>query len=160
MKEIKFDKDEVNYLKSILDKENKISQKIIKKLDRAEKRIKVSSAKGKGRNLQYLVCQKIADIFKVKFDQSDDNSLVQSRPMGQHGVDIILRGFVYEQFPYDVECKCCESLNIPDWINQAKANTKEGRQWLLVIKKQSIGSVIVVMDWESFEKLFRNSKGF
>lgn len=44
--------------------------------------------------------------------------------MGQHGVDIILRGKVARKFPFDIECKSCESLSIPEWIRQTKQNIK------------------------------------
>lgn len=170
MKEIKFDKDESIFLKSILrlyraelvdDYENnkkKINQsdKLIKKLERAEKKIKTSSAKGKGRNLQYWVCERIAEMFRIKFVQSDDTCLVHSREMGQHGTDIVLRGELRDKFPFDIECKAQESLLIPDWVRQARTNTKGGRKWLVVFKKQTIGGEpLVLMDWSTFEELFR-----
>jgi hypothetical protein len=43
--------------------EEKYAKKIISKLERAETKIKVSSAKGKGRGLQYWVCDRIAKMF-------------------------------------------------------------------------------------------------
>jgi hypothetical protein len=75
--------------------------------------------------------------------------------MGQHGTDIVLRGKVFDDFPFDIECKSCESLSIPEWVRQARANKKENRDWLLVFKKQTIGhEPLVVMEWNTFEKIF------
>lgn len=168
MKEILFKKEEAELIKSILQKEinslklNKTSvyenkcEKLIKKFERAEKTIKVSSRKGKGRGLQYWVCEKIANIFGIEFNQSDDNCLIHSREMGQHGTDIIVRGEIYNKFPFDIECKAQENLNIPEWVRQAQDNKKENRDWLVIFKKQTIGTTpLVLMDWNTFEKLIR-----
>lgn len=153
MKNINFDKQEIDYLKKLLkDDKSKIAEKIYKRLNK--NKIKPSSAKAKGRDFQYWVCQKIGDTFGVKFVQSDDNCLIHSREMGQHGVDIVLRGFVAEKFPYSIECKNCETLSIPQWLEQAK-NNKGDKDYLLIIKKKSLKEPIVILDFESFLKLFK-----
>lgn len=161
MKEILFNHDEVAVLYKALsarvDDEKVMKQrlKIYKKLERASKKIKVSSAKGKGRNLQYWVCERIGKIFNIEFNQSDDNCLIHSREMGQHGTDVIIRGKLYKKFPFDIECKSCESLSIPEWVRQARSNQKENRDWLVIFKKQTIGGEpLVLMDFSCFEKLF------
>ena len=140
-------------------KREKECERLIKKFENAEKKIKVSSAKGKGRGLQYWVCDRIAEMFGIEFVQSDDNCLIHSREMGQHGTDIVLRGEVAQQFPFDIECKSCESLSIPEWVRQARANKKENRDWLLIFKKHTLGSKpLVIMEWETFEKIFLSGK--
>ena len=177
MKEMLFTKDESKFIRECLQgeidslkmglygqdmestnqraKREKECERLIKKFQRAEKKIKVSSAKGKGRGLQYFVCERVAKMFGIEFIQSDDNCLVHSREMGQHGTDIIVRGEIYNKFPFDIECKSCESLSIPDWIRQAKENNKkEDRNWLVVFKKHTLGSEpFVIMGWECFEKM-------
>lgn len=160
MKEILFKPDEVEMIKKALSAhygcEEKYVKKIISKLERAEKKIKTSSAKGKGRGLQYWVCEKIANLFGIEFKQSDDECLIHSREMGQHGTDVILRGEIGKKFPFDIECKACESLSIPDWVRQARTNKKEDRDWLLIFKKQTIGhEPLVLMEWETFEKMIK-----
>lgn len=158
MKEILFTKSEADYLINVLNKQCdlKINKSLIKKIKNSEKKIKVSSAKGKGRNLQYWVCERIGNVFNIKFNQQDDNCPIHSREMGLNGTDVVLRTPVYEKFPFDVECKACETLSLPEWIRQARKNQKEGRNYLLVIKKQTIGTEpIAVMDWSTFEKLFK-----
>lgn len=177
MKEMMFSKDEFQFIQECLQNEinnlclgfhaqdmettnknakrKKECERLIKKFQRAEKTIKVSSRKGKGRNFQYWICDRIAGLFGIKFVQADNDCLIHSREMGQHGTDIIMRGKVKKLFPFSVECKCCESLNIPAWIEQANQNTEEDKDWLLAIKKQSIGKPIVIMEWESFEKMMK-----
>ena len=136
------------------DKREKQIQKLVKKITRSETSIKVSSRKGKGRKLQYFVCERLASLFDIKFDQNDDDCPVHSREMGQHGTDVITRGKVKKLFPFSVECKCCENLQIPQWIEQARSNVEKNKSWLLVVKKKSIGQKpIVIMEWDNFEEL-------
>lgn len=116
--------------------------------------MKTSSCKAKGRNLQMWVCQKIANIFNIEFDNQDDQCSIHSREMGQSGVDIILRGVIYKKFLYDIECKNTEKLSLYPTIDQAINNTNLGRDWLIVHKKNR-SDPIVIMDWEAFERLFK-----
>lgn len=131
--------------------------KMVKKIENSMKKIKVSSAKSKGRSFQYWVCEKIGKLIGIEFIPSNDDCLIQSRPMGLNGVDVVLRGEAKKKFPFSVECKACENLSISEWIKQAKNNIKEGEDWLLAIKKQSVGNPFVVMDWETFERILRNN---
>lgn len=138
------------------DKREKECKRLIKKLKNAQKTIKVSSRKGKGRGLQYWVCEKIAGMFGIKFVQSDDDCLVQSRPMGQHSVDIILRGELKKKFPFSIECKAQETLNITEWIRQARENELSDTSWMLIFKKQTLGSKpIVCLDFETFLQYYK-----
>lgn len=160
MKEILFKKNEAEFLLKLISFNKKMKTPMIKTIERKLKnslkdKIQTSSAKAKGRNLQYWVCERIANIFNVKFKQKNDDSLIQSRPMGQSGEDIILRGELRKQFPYSIECKCCENLSLASWIRQAKSNASEDRNWLLVVKKKTIGETIVIMTWETFEKTYK-----
>ena len=168
MKEIKFDKDETEYLKKFLTivactetstpEERKIHDKILKKISRAETKIKPSSAKAKGRDFQYKICQMIADKFGVEFVQSDDDCLIHSREMGQHGKDIVLRGEVKKKFPYSIECKAQESVNITEFVNQARENSTETEPWLLIFKKKSLGSEpLVCLEFSRFLSLFSDT---
>ena len=156
MKEILFKPDEAEYVINLLEGESSSTAKrIISKIKNAQKKIKTSSAKGKGRALQYWVCERIANMFGIKFDQQDDSCPIHSREMGLNGVDVILRGELAKKFPYSIECKACEGLALPQWIRQARANQKNGQEYLLVVKKQSMGTEpIVIMDWTTFEKIF------
>lgn len=131
-----------------------ITKRIIKRLDSSEKRIKVSSAKGKGRALQQEVCRRISNITGIPFNNQDDSCDIHSREMGQAGVDVILRGEAKKKFPFSIECKSVEQISFRDFINQAKANSKEG-DWLLVIKTKSIPEIVVCLSWDKFEQIFK-----
>jgi hypothetical protein len=121
-------------------------------LDVPRKRIKVSSAKAKGRALQQWACEQISQLLGVPWGKDED---VVSRGMGQSGVDVKLSKAVRHLFPYDVECKAQESWALPQWIRQAKQNnTEPGRHWLLVVKR-SREKAVVVIDAEVFFDLLR-----
>jgi hypothetical protein len=131
--------------------------KIRAKLLKADQRIKTSSAKAKGRNLQYWVCERIASLLGLEFNQSDDQCLIHSREMGQSGKDIIIRGDAYKRFPYSIEAKNSESLQLPTVIAQVQANTTEKEDWIIVHKRKTIKDPIAIMDWMTFEKLYRSA---
>lgn len=126
--------------------------RVIKRIDRKETRIKVSSAKAKGRDFQKWVCQKISEGTGIPYDQSDDQCLIHSREMGQHGKDIVLRGDADKAFPFSVECKNSETISLPAFIEQAKANSTDARPWLLALKNKKVKPV-VVLAFETFFKL-------
>ena len=111
--------------------------------------ISVAARKSKGRKLQYWVCEKISAAIGIPWKQDDDNSLIQSRPGGQSGVDVILRGEAQTRFKYSIECKNQETWSVHAWVKQAKANQKEGTDWLIVAKR-SREDEVVIMDAERF----------
>lgn len=156
MKEVKLDKKEIELLVGLLsDNDSKLAINLRKRLLKATKPIKVSSAKSKGRTLQYTVCEDIAELLGINFNQQDDNCLIHSREMGLNGTDVVLRGKAKELFPYSIECKACETLAIPKWIEQAKSNIQDNTDWMLIVKKQSIGKPICIVDWENFKNIFK-----
>ena len=117
-----------------------------------------ASKKAKGRNFQYWVARKVADLFGIEFIQSDDLCPVHSREMGQKGADVFIRNKeFYTMFPYDIECKNTETISVYGYIRQAKANTKENRQWLVFHKKNK-SKPIVIMDAEHFFALQKELK--
>jgi len=136
---------------------DKIAQSIIKKLDK--KRIKVSSAKSKGRALQYWVCMRIAKMFGIDFVQSDDECPIHSREMGQHGTDIVIRDrSIREKFPFSIECKNCESFDLNSAVKQSADNTKSGNDWVVVHKNKTIKKPVVIIDWDTFERIISNGQ--
>lgn len=76
-----------------------------------------SSAKAKGRRLQQWVANKIGKTIDCEVEKDGD---IESRPMGQSGSDVILRGVAKELFPFGVECKNVENLSIWKALDQAK----------------------------------------
>jgi hypothetical protein len=119
-----------------------------------KRKISISSAKAKGRNLQQWTCKKISELLNIPWGKDE---LIASREMGQPGTDVKLVGEAQERFPFSVECKWQESWSVPTWIKQAQENQKAGTDWLLVLKKNRIKPV-VVMDGERFFELLRRAR--
>ena len=103
------------------------------------------SAKAKGRRLQQWVRDKLIEQKGIKEDD------VQSRSMGAGGEDIILSSDARHYFPYSIECKNQEKLNVWKAYEQAQSNSGV-YQPLLVIKKNRKQPLIVV-DAEYFVEL-------
>jgi len=126
-----------------------------------KKRIRVSSAKAKGRSLQQWACQKISEITGYKWGKDE---AIESRGMGQTGVDVRMERRVRMAFPFSVECKYQESWSIPAWVDQARKNILPGTDWLLIVRRNRIDP-IVIMDGERFFQIqrelieFRRGKG-
>lgn len=158
MKAINFNKKEREYILKYLPvyaDNTDIGEKIYKRVKRANKRIKVASAKGKGRGLQYWVCHRISELLRIPFDQQDDQCLIHSREMGQAGTDIILRGKAFKLFPYSVECKNMEKIGIMEMVNQAKRNEGKDTDWMVVHKRKTLNEPVVIFSWKAFAKLFK-----
>ena len=112
--------------------------------------MKTSSCKAKGRNLQYWVAKQIAKLFDIEFNQQDDLCPIHSREMGQSGTDVYIRDKILsDKFKYDIECKNTEKVSLYAYIDQAKANTKEGREWLVIHKKNN-SKPLAIMDASHF----------
>ena len=111
--------------------------------------MKTSSAKAKGRRLQQQFMQLLIE--KLDIDSED----IESRSMGAGGEDLIMSKAARNKFPYSVECKNQEKLNI--WSAWDQANGNKGLyEPLVVIKKNGVRPLIVV-DAENFLEMI---KGF
>ena len=107
--------------------------------------MKTSSAKAKGRKLQQWFANLLVE--KLNLDEED----IESRPMGSQGEDIILGKQSRQIFPYSVECKNQEKVNVWSAYEQAESNCK-GYEPVVVIKKNR-KKPLVVIDAEYFVKL-------
>jgi len=114
-----------------------------------KKRITTASAKDKGRRLQKWVCEQISNLTGFPWGQ---DCPIESRGMGQPGVDVRLEGKVVELFPFSVECKAQESWSVHAWVEQAQTNIMPDTDWLLVAKR-SRKDPVVIMDAKAFFKL-------
>lgn len=119
---------------------------------KTKKKITTASAKDKGRRLQKEICEKISHLTGFEWGSSGDDKPIESRPMGQKGVDVRMESQVQKLFPYSVECKNQETWSVPAWIKQAKENKKKGTDWLLFCRRNNF-KTIVVMDVNAFFKL-------
>lgn len=113
--------------------------------------IKIASRKGKARNLQKWIAKKISGLTGIPCGK---DQLIESREMGQTGVDVKLIGEAKKQFPFSIECKAQEKLNIHGAIKQAKENQMKGTSWL-VFSKRNNEKPIVTMDAEEFFNIYK-----
>ncbi len=121
--------------------------------------IKVSSAKAKGRELQQWVCRQLSSVFGVPYNQQDDQCPIHAREMGQSGVDVILRGELRKKFPFAIECKNANELNLTSAIQQAMNNgKKEGLRWMLIFRTKALAEVVVMVSWETFLQIFERGR--
>ena len=128
--------------------ENKI-RKIIN-----AKPIKVSSRKAKGRNLQKWAVEKIAKLLDYELPENKDESHIRSREMGQPGVDVVLSKKAKQRFPFAVECKAHEKINLSEFMKQAKANCNEFLSPLLIVKNKTLSEPLLIMEWNTFGQLY------
>jgi hypothetical protein len=135
-------------------KESPRMTSLIRKMKTNMKTIKVSSRKGKGRNLEQWICRKISELIGIPYNPEDDDSLINYRRMGQSGTDIILTGKAQKLFPFGVEAKNSEQLSLTEAIQQAQSNTKEPYDWMVVHKRKTLKEPIVIISWSAFRKLW------
>ena len=112
--------------------------------------ISIKSRKAKGRNFQQYIAKKISQLLNIPEEKDGD---IESRPMGQAGTDIILRGKALKLFPFAVENKNQESWSIHGWIKQAKTNQTKNTDWLLFCKRNH-DEPVVVLDVDVFFKIY------
>jgi hypothetical protein len=112
-----------------------------------------ATRKAKGRKLQQFVAKLIQDTFGLS--ELD----VRSTSMGAQGVDVQLSSKALTYFPYAVECKCVEKVNIWEALVQASANAVEESNKTgltiqpLVVVKKSHKEPVVILQLSAFMKL-------
>lgn len=112
--------------------------------------MKTSSAKAKGRRLQQWTRDQILETFEHL--EPDD---VRSTGMGQGGMDVQLSPAAQRVFPFGIECKNVEKLNVWDAFGQAEANC--GKLEALLIIKRNGKAPLAIVDAEWF---FENAAHF
>ena len=119
--------------------------------------MKPSSCKSKGRNYQKQIVRKLSEVLQVDVEKDGD---LESRPMGQSGSDIIIRGVAKTLFPFGVECKNVEKLNIWGALDQAE---EYGEPLLFFTRNRTPSYVAMKSDkfFELYTELlnYRNGKG-
>ena len=110
--------------------------------------MKPQSAKAKGRNLQQWVRDLILESFPAL--EPDD---VPSTSMGAGGEDLLFSPAARRLFPYRVECKNVEKLNVWNAYQQAEANSGEHEP--ILIMKKNRKKPLVVIDAEAFINLLK-----
>ena len=111
--------------------------------------MKTQSAKAKGRNLQKWVVNKLIETFDIHPED------IKSCSMGAGGEDVVMARAAREKFPFSVECKNVEKLNVWDAYEQAKANSS-GYEPIVVMKKNH-KKPLVVLDAEHFISMVKDN---
>lgn len=88
-----------------------------------------SGAKQKGRRLQNRVAARLRAKFNLA--ASDCRPAV----MGENGPDIHLSEAARAKFPFAVECKNTERLNVWQALEQAQRNASDGQRPILVFSR-------------------------
>ena len=110
--------------------------------------MKSKSCKAKARSLQNAVA---GDLLKAYPELTAAD--IQPAIMGQSGIDILLSSRARDLFPYAVECKCQEALNIWECLKQAEANGLKERMVPLLVFKRNRTEIYVALRWDDFLNL-------
>ena len=105
------------------------------------------SAKAKGRRLQ----QQFRDLLIEELNIHPED--IESRSMGAGGEDLIMARAAREKFPYSIECKNVEKLNVWEAYEQAKSNCNDYEP--LVVMKKNQKKPLVVIDADYFISLVK-----
>ena len=107
--------------------------------------MKTQSAKAKGRRFQQWVRDKLIETLGVHPED------IESRSMGAGGEDLIMARAAREKFPYSVECKNQEKMNV--WESYSQATDNSGDYEPIVVIKRNNHKPLVVVDAEYFVRL-------
>ena len=113
--------------------------------------MKTRSAKNKGKRLQNDVRDLILETFKQL--EPDD---VRSTTMGDSGEDVLLSPFARRLFPFSIECKNQEKLNI--WSSLEQAENNSGSHTPLLIFKRNRTKTYAVLEFDKLLELLDESK--
>ena len=109
--------------------------------------MRVRSAKAKGRRLQQLVRDTL--LSWAKSLEPDD---IRSTAMGQSGEDILFSPAARRIYPFSIECKNVEKLNIWKAIEQAEDNAN-GHTPVVIFTRNS-AKVYITLEFNKFMELY------
>ena len=107
--------------------------------------MKTQSAKAKGRRLQ----QWMRDLLIEKLEVHPED--IESSSMGAGGEYLIMALAARKKFPYSIECKNQEKVNIWDSYEQAQENS--GDYEPIVVLKRNNTKPLVLIDADYFVRL-------
>ena len=111
--------------------------------------MKPQSAKAKGRRLQQQFRELLVEELGIHPED------IESRSMGAGGEDLIMARAARQKFPYSIECKNVEKLNVWEAYKQAEENSKDYEP--VVVMKKNNHKTLVVIDAEHFVKIHKDS---
>lgn len=102
----------------------------------------MQKGKAKARRLQKKVAELISDLTGIPYGKDE---LIESREMGQSGVDVKLYGRARHLFPFAIECKNQENWSVGTFLKQTIDNwSSEYDFWLLIMAKNHFSPVVLV----------------
>ena len=104
--------------------------------------MKVQSGKAKGRRLQQWTRDALVESLNIHPED------IESRSMGAAGEDLIMSRAARQAFPYSVECKNQEKLNI--WSAYEQASENSGKYTPIVVLKRNNVKPLVLIDAQDF----------
>ena len=110
--------------------------------------MKPQSAKAKGRRLQQQFRELLIEELGIHPED------IESRSMGAGGEDLIMARAARQKFPYSIECKNVEKLNVWEAYKQAEENSKDYEP--VVVMKKNNHKTLVVLDAEHFVKIHKD----
>ena len=108
------------------------------------------SAKAKGRRLQ----QQFRELLIEKLGIHPED--IENRSMGAGGEDLIMARAAREKFPFSIECKNQEKLNI--WSSLEQAENNSGSHTPLLIFKRNRTKTYAVLEFDKLLELLDESK--
>ena len=110
--------------------------------------MKPQSAKAKGRRLQQQFRELLIEELGIHPED------IESRSMGAGGEDLIMARAARQKFPYSIECKNVEKLNVWEAYKQAEEHSKNYEPLVVMIKNNH--KTLVVIDAEHFVKIHKD----
>lgn len=114
-----------------------------RKKEKRRSQRRVASNKEKGRRLQRAVAADVAKAFAL--DAAD----VRSASMGAGGEDVLLSPAARKVFPFSIECKNAERLNIWTALAQASSNAP-GTATPVVVFTRAGTPAYAALPWDAF----------
>ena len=99
--------------------------------------MKTASAKNKGRRFQQWVRDQLINLLNIHPED------IESRSMGASGEDLILARSAREKFPYSIEAKNVERINIWEAWKQATSNCNNHEPIVFLTRNRQEPLVIV-----------------
>ena len=81
---------------------------------------------------------------------------IESRPMGSSGEDLIMGVQTKKIFPYSIECKNQEAVNVWKAYEQCSSNTSKKVESLVIIKRNK-SKPLALVDAEYFINLHKDA---
>ena len=105
------------------------------------------SCKAKGRALQNKIAEDLREAFRLS------SSDVKPAMMSEQGMDIKLSEAARKLFPWAVEAKACETLQIWASIKQCEENAAKEKLCPALVFRRNRSKMYVCLSWKDFLEL-------